>query len=571
MDAQDPAIVNLTKAIALTESGQNGAPNYNAVGDNGTSHGAYQWQPGNFEAAARAAGLDPNDFSPANQNKVAYSQVKAYHDQGLNPAQIAAAWNSGEHAARTGSWQTNVGTTTINGKPISYDTPAYVQKVNTYYKQLAGANQPNAQPSAYNPKPYSTNPGEFDLSGAAPDATASATKPSFLQSLGNDASTAAKGVEQAATDTGTGKINPLSGLIQGAGAIAGGITSGINDTATHLPVVGGLVSGAEGLLGKAVGAAANTAPGKAIAGGVQSFSQNHPELAGDINGALNIASVVPVGKAIGAVKDIAGAALEGGTKDAVYDAVAPTLTKKATAEAVASGGTEKTGLLGKIKLANNANVQKIADTVKQYVPDFNPSGLVTDNIRKIQAVVDQLGTDLEQKVAALGKGRIYSPNELKGVLNTVQPGIEVKGEDAALKKFNLAKQAALDIANKNGGSVSSLLKTRKEFDALVNNEFPNLWDRTNAPMRKAISSVRDALTQFTEKRLPEGNGLKATLQTQSRLIKAIENMSSKASDEIGSDAVGRFAARHPVIKGSIGLLKRAVATGVGVRGAEELF
>ena len=70
----DMDALNLTHAIALSESGgSSGKPNYNATGASGEK-GAYQWMPGNFEADAKSAGLDPNDFSPENQDKVAYAQ-----------------------------------------------------------------------------------------------------------------------------------------------------------------------------------------------------------------------------------------------------------------------------------------------------------------------------------------------------------------------------------------------------------------------------------------------------------------------------------------------------------------
>jgi hypothetical protein len=135
----DKDALNLTHAIALAESGSGGKPNYNAVGDNGTSHGAYQWQPGNYEAAAREAGFDPTDFSPETQDKVAYAQIKKYKDAGYDPGQIASLWNSGS----PDNWKNHSGTTTINGKEIAYDTPAYVGRVKQNYQQIIGNPQSN--------------------------------------------------------------------------------------------------------------------------------------------------------------------------------------------------------------------------------------------------------------------------------------------------------------------------------------------------------------------------------------------------------------------------------------------
>lgn len=85
----DPKIVKVMGAIKKIESGGD----YNAVGDGGQSHGAYQWNKDNFKSQATQFGLDPNDMSPANQNKVAYSRIKSLKDQGRQPEEIAAIWN----------------------------------------------------------------------------------------------------------------------------------------------------------------------------------------------------------------------------------------------------------------------------------------------------------------------------------------------------------------------------------------------------------------------------------------------------------------------------------------------
>lgn len=157
MDNTDPQIINLAKAIRQQESGHN----FNAVGDNGTSAGAYQWSnngkplaqgqaPENFRSAAKRFLGDENaQFTPSNQNAVAYSQIKEWRDQGLNPAQIAAKWNSG---SETG-WENKIGTTTINGKPISYNVPQYVKNVTDYYQNFKGQTQQVQQPQVIQEQP----------------------------------------------------------------------------------------------------------------------------------------------------------------------------------------------------------------------------------------------------------------------------------------------------------------------------------------------------------------------------------------------------------------------------------
>lgn len=109
----DGSVVKVMHAIRGLES----TNNYTESGDNGTSLGAYQWNNGktkiapgalpvNFVNAAKQYGLDPTDFSPANQNKVAYAQIKAYKDQGLSPNEIDALWN-GAHKDANGKYVHN--------------------------------------------------------------------------------------------------------------------------------------------------------------------------------------------------------------------------------------------------------------------------------------------------------------------------------------------------------------------------------------------------------------------------------------------------------------------------------
>jgi len=87
----DPKVVKVMSAIKKIESGGD----YNAVGDldKGVSRGAYQFNRDNFKSWAGEHGLDPNDFSPANQNKVAYARIKKLKDEGRQPEEIAAIWN----------------------------------------------------------------------------------------------------------------------------------------------------------------------------------------------------------------------------------------------------------------------------------------------------------------------------------------------------------------------------------------------------------------------------------------------------------------------------------------------
>lgn len=97
----DPQVLAVAQTIKSIES----QGNYNAVGDNGSSLGAYQWNNGknpvapgetpiNWQNAAKQyLGSADAPMTPANQNYVAYQQVLAYKNKGLSPLSIDALWN----------------------------------------------------------------------------------------------------------------------------------------------------------------------------------------------------------------------------------------------------------------------------------------------------------------------------------------------------------------------------------------------------------------------------------------------------------------------------------------------
>jgi len=121
----DPQVIALAKAIRKTESNDN----FNAKGKSGES-GAYQWMPATWKEHAKEVLGDANaQMTPANQNAVAYTIIKGWKDRGLNPAQIAAKWNSGSEKG----WENKIGT---NAQGVSYNVPQYVKSVTDTYQQF---------------------------------------------------------------------------------------------------------------------------------------------------------------------------------------------------------------------------------------------------------------------------------------------------------------------------------------------------------------------------------------------------------------------------------------------------
>lgn len=243
------------------------------------------------------------------------------------------------------------------------------------------------------------------------------------------------------------------------------------------------------------------------------------------------------------------------TMSKIIEAVSPKLTAKETAEAIAKQGTKKAGMLRRTVLNASKESRDIAETVQKLVPDFKPGRSLVENVNKVRSAVSAMASDLKKAVIDSGKDRIYSLKELGSRLRSIEEPISLRGTPFE-KQIGPLKDAVMKMAREKGGKVSTLLDLRQEFDALVNKTWPNLWDAESAPMRNAVRSIRDELTNFTEKNLPDEVKLKESLTNQSKLIRAIENMSEKAASgaekEIGTTPFGRATSaikKHPFAAG----------------------
>jgi hypothetical protein len=240
----DPSVVNLARAIRKQEGGDYN----NYSGDNATSAGAYQWSnydakgnrtpmkagdvPSLFKQQATQYGLDPNDFSPKNQDIVAYNHFKALKDAGKNVIQIAAIHNGGDE----NRWDPNY--VTKSGLPSqkegAYNVPEYAKKVNDEYQRLKQATGDVSTPT----QPVLTKEG-IDVTGLG---NVTSPEPSVLAPIVDSATkpfvTIGGGVLNAATQAIGGQpqatySNPL-GTQQDAAGYRNGQQLGAWDTAKQV-------------------------------------------------------------------------------------------------------------------------------------------------------------------------------------------------------------------------------------------------------------------------------------------------------------------------------------------------
>lgn len=134
----DPKVVKVMRAIRDVESGGN----YNAVGDAGDAHGAFQYNektgPGWKNIAREYLGDENAPMDKANQNKATYYRIKKWKDEGKQPEEIAALWN-GAHKDENGRY--------------TYNAPEYGEKFRAALMKQGASQQANVGAQVAPPVP----------------------------------------------------------------------------------------------------------------------------------------------------------------------------------------------------------------------------------------------------------------------------------------------------------------------------------------------------------------------------------------------------------------------------------
>lgn len=278
----DQDIINLAKAIRQKESGGK----FDAVGDAGTSTGAYQFQEATWKSWAKQHLGDANaPKTRENQNKVAYKQIETWKNKGLSPAQIAAAWNAGEGKLKNDAWKQNVGETVINGQKIKYDTPSYVRDVGNLYQKIKSESQTQSQQSGI---------PQYETPQSATQAVGQAVKENLIDPFAE---------RFGAIDYKNQGLG--SNILQSAGAVVGG---GLDVAGTGLYGAAELVApdttkAVTGGLSNVIKAIGSSVP-QDVVSGLSNWATQHPEAAGNLNALLELSAVVPAGKGLGALKTV---------------------------------------------------------------------------------------------------------------------------------------------------------------------------------------------------------------------------------------------------------------------------
>lgn len=313
----DPKVVKVMRAIRQVESS---GGDYNAVGDDGDAHGAFQYNertgPGWSNLTTKYLG-DPNaPMDRTNQNKVTYMRIKEWKDQGRDPEEIAALWNGASKDPQTGRYV--------------YNKPAYGEEFRKALlgSQQPGGNYPTPPPPQQFPPATSTGFDEIqEQMGINP-------KDSYFSRVGQEVTgafdKAGQAMQSGMAPQGTpGKQNFFSGLLQSGGAFAQGGGGVVDESIKSVPYVGQGYEMATDLIGGAVGGALESKPGQAAVEslGIDEWSD---EAKANAEALLNIVSLFPLGGGLATGIRGAGALRTSLTKGSVTDAAREQVTGAAS-------------------------------------------------------------------------------------------------------------------------------------------------------------------------------------------------------------------------------------------------
>lgn len=537
----DPSVVNLAKSIIHVESGGN----FDAKGASGES-GAAQWMPETWKAQAKDVLGDENaPMSQDNQKAVLYSVIKKDKDSGLNPVQIAAKWNSG---SSTG-WESKVGT---NAEGVHYDVPSYVKKVVGQYQQLKGQSGSGTPTNGLGSFNSSTPSNDQILSDATTVGTGlgDATTPAQPQEegLGDELKSRLSDASTAISNTASGKINPLSGILQTVGAGAGAVGDTVNAGLKLIPGV----KQAEGLLGKGISKLAGTGAGQSVVGGINKFTTAHPELAGDIGAVGNIAGVVGLATGAGEVKDALG-----GVIGKAIGRDATSIAEKELGEVTARTVT------GRNLIKENPDALKILSQ-----PEFKPEVEEINGVKKYATAESSKSLDAaiskidEEKLQPLLDKNNTSSVADKLPLDTYRQSALQEAKDALIDEGGVNK--LFDRIQAKYGDYPSLSQMN-EAKRLVAKQISD--SAFGSDTYTAAKTVRSALQKGIEdgaNALGLGD-VRAINQEMAQLIKAEKVLKTIDGKPVRLSKFSNL--KKGLIKGAI----KGAAEGVGAGGAYELY
>lgn len=504
----DPKVLKVMRAIRQVES----SGNYNAVGDGGASHGAFQYNektgPGWSNLAQKYLGNASATMDKANQNKVTYMRIKEWKDQGRDPEEIAALWNGASVDPQTGKY--------------TYNNPEYGEK---FRAALFGTTPPQQFTTNINQQDQEQMGGQKVVSGVSLE---DAPRDTLGQKLSGRLADLGLGISR----TVEGEQGIFSGTLQTGGAIAGGLldVGGAAVRALTPDFIEKPIEKATGYVGTKLG---ETQLMQDIGQAWLKLEEEDPIVADNIRGTLNIVSVIPAVSATFKAMGLAKQGVATGTgllfRDKLEKAAEQELTR--TMQRTQGGTRKVTDYAGRninpvgVIIAERALPEIEVDA--KGIPRYNT--IEADKIleSRIAQLDDELDAKLQQATGSDLGG--YVPLETMKGIAVARIMKEMKGSpdlDAALAKLD-SDFASIGRSYGDMITLNELNNVKRAVRKSVNFDSPSLDRNVRYHIGQSImKTVEDVATQRGQKEVREINRqMSELIEAQEALAKYINGKS----------------------------------------------
>ena len=539
----DQNVKDLVTAMGRVESPGNGPEVYKARGASG-EYGRYQFMPKTWNDWSKEYGITTplEQASIEEQNKVAYNKVKEWKDAGLNPAQIASKWNSGDENAYL---RDHAGT---NDQGVAYNTPEHVRKVSDMYRQIRGQNVGGNFPvQTGEVKPFVPN----EQTGVQELTEQIGAGGNLASDLGGVFSNTAAETSDAFQRGISGESDPVSSfLIQPAGSLAGTVGDTADALIKNIPGVGPVYEGITDAIGGGVQGVLQSEPGQAA---VEQFEKLGPDTQRNIGAGLDILSIIPFLRAFRSgkrgIQDMGTAWSEERVIKEATDELESGLRKETsrTLDNARNRGLEPT----KAILDNPQLIPDIVEKNGKFVYETKQQArmLQQEIAADEKALQNLLNSTLKQNVGV-------NVNQIKDdVLKAVLPKGKIDiNEDAIRKNITKLFDNVLRSSGRNYISLSELNDIKRQVRGNINF---GAKDPYRALGKQVEAAVGSALMDKVEKIAKEAGveGVKDINQAMGTKLTALDILEDLGGKAIKSGSTGRE-----------GLIKSVAKTIPGVEG-----
>ena len=286
---------------------------------------------------------------------------------------------------------------------------------------------------------------------------------------------------------------------------------------------------------------------QSMAASYDTFRENNPELARNIEAAVNIWSLIPIGKGVTLTwkwvdvaettvkKSLAKTAAKDLIKDKSYidDLVVPQQLKKQAIEDISKGRIIEGGLIKWRTREITSFEKQISDEVAK-IPWVSSKNTILENnnlvLKQIWDIDNKLLKDLDKNPVIIPKKEVKAALSRAKTELAENPLLVWDAEKTAarvLKKFE-------QLIDEQPWRVKWILEARRNLDKWIKKQKPNVfsWDKESA-LSIALTKIRTTANDLVDAKV-KNVPVKEALKRQSNLFRAVENIAPKARLEAWS-------------------------------------